>query len=1006
MSRDSFFENPVLNSPYEPPKRYWKLDEKGHPTGEIADGRRQAEYVSPVPAAHAAPVGEDFLDLKTSEYEKVYKFIDDIRNEVAIWRAKPESEWGVTPETARLLHYWREHKFMRVRPFFCQIEAVEILIWLTEVAPQRKEKNYLELIREGNAKANPLIFRIALKLATGAGKTTVMAMIIAWQAVNAARHPNSEKFSRAFLIIAPGLTIRDRLRVLNPADPDEYYLSRELIPTDLKPELCKAKIIITNYHAFERRVRVELPTIAKKLLVGCHTDSAPIVEPETEGEMLARVASELLSEKKILVINDEAHHCYRERIKTDAEPDSATDTKEKLSGDERKEANDRNEAARVWISGIEALVRRGKKVSVVDLSATPFFLKGSGYREGTLFPWCVSDFSIMDAIECGIVKLPRVPVTDSSRDEFPIFRDLWEHVKKDLPRGNAKKVTTGTPDDLPPKLINAINALYSKYEETFAAWEAAKIPYPPCFIFVCQNTAISKLVYDYVSGWKKDGAALPVPGKCRLFNNFDEYGKALDRPNTILVDSVQLENGEISNEFKVAAKEELAAFKRDIIERTGNREVEISDAEILREVMNTVGKEGRLGGNVRCVVSVSMLTEGWDANNVTHILGLRAFGTQLLCEQVVGRALRRSNYDLDDNGLFPAEYADIFGVPFRFIGKSSVVTPKPPKPVTLVRALSPERDFAEISFPNVSGYAKKFPAGTLSAKFDPRAHSFALTSDIVGPMQTTLAPIVGKTEDVSDDDLKKIRPKQIAYRLAWHLLSKYFRDSDDNIEVYRFLHVKKIVEQWLGSCLRCVEGCVPAQLLYAPIADEVCKIIHGAIRDGTTGDASVSVVLNPYTPSGSTRYVNFPTTIARDELFETSPKNHVNYAVLDSEMERKMCRIFEKCLDVKFWTRNYNLGFEIPYTFEGKSHVYIPDFIAVLTDGTRLIVETKGYDAPEERAKFAVVTDFWIPGVNARSATFGRWAFEKFGPYSDFSDAADMENEFRSRVSEILQKNQ
>jgi len=1001
MKRETFpdfFENPVLNSPYELPRRHWHLDAQGQPTGGIDDGRRESSYVSPVAQPQGrADSGE--LGLDSGEYE-TYHLINEVRAEVTKWRELPsEKAWNVTPETSRLLGYWRTHKFSRIRPFFCQIEAVEILIWLTEVAPQdKKYQPLLKLIVAGNEKSNPELFRIALKLATGAGKTTVMAMIIAWQVINAVRHPGSDKFSRAFLVIAPGLTIRDRLRVLNPADPDEYYFSRELVPPEFKLELGKAKICVTNYQSFIRRARIkDLATRTKELLQGPCYEPAPIAEDETEGEMLARVIPEFLSEKTILVINDEAHHCYRAKPESEA----TTETRQK---DERKEEKDRNEAARVWISGIEALAKHCKKLSVVDLSATPFFLRGSGYKEGTLFPWTVSDFSIMDAIECGIVKLPRVPVSDNSVDMFPKYRNLWENVKKDLPRTNAKKAKTGTPDNLPALLCGAIEALYQKYKETSDAWEKANMNVPPCFIFVCQNTAISKLVYDYVSGWKKEDSNVVVAGKCPLFRNFDEHGNALDRPRTILVDSVQLESGEISDDFKIAAAEELAAFKRDKINRDGASVAEkIPDSEILREVMNTVGKEGKLGANVRCVVSVSMLTEGWDANNVTHILGIRAFGTQLLCEQVVGRALRRSGYELDETGLFPAEYADIFGVPFSFCGRGVVAAPTPPRPVTTVCALSPERDSAEISFPNVAGYARKSPDEKLSAEFDPRKHGFTLSSQNVGPTTTILAPIVGKTEVASLDDLKKLRENEIIFHLTVHLLEKHFRSEDGNLKIYLFGQLKAIVALWMKSCLNCTGGAMPSQILYAEPAEKACEFIAKAITDvkaDVSGEHSVSVILNSYTPTGSTRFVHFPTTKSGDALFKTSAKNHVNYAVLDSNMERNMCKILENCDDVKFWTRNFNLGFEIPYTFGDERHAYVPDFIAVLQDGTKLIIETKGYDSEQEHAKFATVEDFWIHGVNARGE-FGRWAFKKFGPYTDFSEYSNMENEFRSYVKKF-----
>ena len=713
-----FFSSPILNSPYEKPTLYWELDENGAPTDEIKNGRRVSEFLTPIARAKTiradAQTSLDFVITDDGqEYDASYAVINKIRVEVEDWRNLSEmSKWNVTPETARLLNHWRNYKFSNQRPFFCQIEAAEVLIWLTEVAPKYEQgKRILSYIKQGNEDANPNLYRIALKLATGAGKTTVMAMIIAWQVINAVRYPNSKMFTKGFVIVAPGLTIKDRLRVLMPNDPESYYFQREIIPLDFSNEIKKARIVITNYHVFKLKDKIELASGTRNLLSGRHGEEVSMTE--TEGQMLQRVIPELLGMKHIMVINDEAHHCYREK------PTIEEDKKEKIDAEEKEEIKARKEMARLWCSGLEAI---NKKIGcrVIDLSATPFFLRGSGYKEGTLFPWTVSDFSLMDAIECGIVKLPRVPVADNSPEEMtlPIYRDLWKHISKRMPKKNRSNGGGLDPSQLPPELCTAIDVLYGSYEKTFELWEKAKMGFPPCFIFVCQNTAISKLVYDYISGYKYGENGMFRDGRCKLFRNFDEYGNPLAKPNTILVDSAQLESGEsLSSDFLTAAAPEIERFKREIIERTGNRTEadNLTDADLLREVMNTVGKKGKLGGDIRCVVSVSMLTEGWDANNVTHILGLRAFGTQLICEQVVGRALRRSNYELNENGKFEAEYADIFGIPFDFASKAILVEPKPPKPITLVKALSPERDSSEIQFPNIDGYRADIKTESFSA---------------------------------------------------------------------------------------------------------------------------------------------------------------------------------------------------------------------------------------------------------------------------------------------------
>ena len=435
------------------------------------------------------------------------------------------NDWRVTPETARLLQHWRHHKFSGIRPFFCQVEAVETAIWLTEVAPQigKAGEGFLEHLANANNDANPELMRLALKLATGAGKTTVMAMLIAWQAINAARHPQSKKFTRGFLVVAPGLTIKDRLRVLQPNDPDSYYKSRELVPGDMLDEVNRAKIVITNYHAFKLRERIDLSKGGRSLLQGRGEELNTL---ETEGQMLQRVMPDLMGIKNILVLNDEAHHCYREKAGTEEDEDE-------LKGDDRKEAEKNKEAARVWISGLEAVNRKLGVARVIDLSATPFFLSGSGYAEGTLFPWTMSDFSLMDAIECGIVKLPRVPVADNIPGaEMPMFRNLWEHIGKKMPKKGRGKNNTLDPLSLPPQLQTALEALYGHYEKTFELWQKAEIRVPPCFIVVCNNTSTSKLVYDYISGFLRDnddGSKTPIAGRLELFPQFRRARKPVSK---------------------------------------------------------------------------------------------------------------------------------------------------------------------------------------------------------------------------------------------------------------------------------------------------------------------------------------------------------------------------------------------------------------------------------------------------------------------------------------------
>ena len=458
-----FFEHPILNSPYVSPARHWELDETGQPTQKIVETRRGAKFITPIPKPkkHKANTQSGFvfdegkgLSTKEQQYDPT-SIINEVRDDVETWRSLPNpSQWQVTPETARLLQHWRHFKFNGVQPFYCQVEAAETAIWLTEVAPQSKNgKRFLDQLAAANKDANPELMRLALKLATGAGKTTVMAMLIAWQTINAVRRPGSKNFTRGFLICAPGLTIKDRLRVLQPNDPDSYYATRELVPADMLDDVNRAKIVITNYHAFKLRERIDLSKGGRQLLQG--RGGEELNTQETEGQMIQRVMPDLMGMKNILVINDEAHHCYREKPKDVDE--------EELKGDDKKEAEKNNEAARLWISGLEAVNRKLGLSRVIDLSATPFFLQGSGYAEGTLFPWTMSDFSLMDAIECGIVKLPRVPVAENiPGNEMPMFRDLWENIRKDMPKKGRGQGQELDPLKLPTRLQTALQALYGQ----------------------------------------------------------------------------------------------------------------------------------------------------------------------------------------------------------------------------------------------------------------------------------------------------------------------------------------------------------------------------------------------------------------------------------------------------------------------------------------------------------------------------------------------------------------
>jgi len=630
----------------------------------------------------------------------------------------------------------------------------------------------------------------------------------------------------------------------------------------------------------------------------------------------------------------------------------------------------------------------------------------------------MSDFSLMDAIECGIVKLPRVPVADNiPGEEIPMFRNLWEHIREKMPRKGRGKAATLDPLSLPPQLQTALEALYGHYEKTFNLWDKAGIRVPPCFIVVCQNTAISKLVYDFISGFLRendDGTKTPIAGRLALFRNFNEHGDPFARPNTVLIDSEQLESGEaLDDNFRDMAADEIERFRREVFERGGKladqlqKGKELDDVTLLREVMNTVGKHGQLGGQIRCVVSVSMLTEGWDARTVTHALGIRAFGTQLLCEQVIGRALRRQSYDLNENNLFNVEYADVLGIPFDFTAKPVVAPPQPPRETIHVKAVRPERDHLEIQFPRVLGYRVELPEERLTAEFGEDS-VLELTPDLVGATETQNSGIIGERIDLNLVHTGDVRPSQVLYELTSHLVLTKWRDPGEDPKLHLFGQLKRIARQWLDGYLVCKGGTYPAQLKYKMLADIACERITAGITQALKGRRPIMAVLDPYNPTGSTIHVNFNTS--KTNRWETDARKcHINWAILDSDWEGEFCRVVESHPRVRAYAKNHNLGLEVPYRYGSETRNYIPDFIVMVEDGhgdddlLHLIVEIKGYRGEDAKDKRTTMDTYWVPGVN-HLGTYGRWAFaeltEVYRIEADF--AARIEAEFNKMIESAV----
>ena len=945
-------DNPVINSPFEEPKRHFKFNARGI-TQEIAGGRRRSEYFMPFPKPKKQS-GEAQLqfELPDSDLREANTFINSVRTQVAAWRNSGYP--GVTPTTRRLLEHWNNPE-NEPRLYFCQREAVETAIYLNEYENRQRNDSFYSQLVKANEEANPDLFRVAFKMATG---------------------------------------IRDRLQVLYPEKPENDYKKMNLVPRADYDALGQAKIVITNYHAFQRRTKEELSKVGKQVL-GTGAENFR----ETPEEMVIRVCRGLGRKKNIIVLNDEAHHCYRPK--------------------KNKKTSSEEDEARLWINGIEAVKAKIGVKQVYDLSATPFFLSGSGYstttpsgkklNEGVLFPWVVSDFALIDSIECGIAKVPRVPVADDTMKGDPIYRRLWDIVGPKL-RG----ITSDGEPQLPQELETALQSLYSNYEKSYDLWQ--RNPHgltPPVMIVVCNNTKVSKLVYDWIAGWEKkdtDGENVVVKGNLPVFNNEDN-GAWSEHLNTLLIDSNQLESGEaLKGAFKIAARTQIEQFKREM-----NTD-KVTDADLLREAMNTVGKKGKLGEQIKCVVSVSMLSEGWDAKRVTHILGVRAFSTQLLCEQVVGRGLRRSTHDVekttvDVNGedieleTFPPEYAEVYGVPFSFIPATGSGRTIHPQPVTEVKALPERKAACEITFPIVAGYRRQLSPSRLEAIFTEDSRYVLSTAEI--PSRIEIEAITGGTEEVNLPYMRKFREQETEYYLARIVMNNHLLDNDDDAKWWLFPQVLRITRQWMKECVTYKYNMYPQYFQIGEIGRKAAfRIYQGILRaeqhnesSNPTEDNAPKLFLPFFRDknrTGSTEDVEFETT---QPTWETRPdKCHISHVVADTESwEQKTAQALEEMNEVIAYVKNHNLGFTIPYVnHNGTNRQYVPDFIARIrkpggSSGDKivnLILETSGMGREDKVQKVNTVKNMWVPAVNNYDE-FGEWTF------LEITDPWDMQNTIR-----------
>ena len=932
--------NPIINNPYVEPSAHWKLNADFRTTNEKQEGRRPSGAWMSVPTTSSERGGESITD------RDPHPRINEIRWHVREWRAS--GYLGASRVTRELLEFWRGDS-IEPKPFFCQVEALETLIWLIEAGPELNSPEWEDIrcqLDELNETWNEKIARLAIKMATGTGKTLVMAMIIVWLVLSRERRTD-------FLIICPNRTVRKRLGELDPSlgSTGTEDLYRSLVPPGKVFPIGQLNITVLNFQAFQRRDVLGIETgktatgVARRLIRREGDDERWKEQPT---EMMARLLKSHASAKEIFVLNDEAHHCYK-RVD--------------MAGRADAESKKYEEHAELWFNALRILRQENRLVRVFDLSATPMFLRRPRILEHDLFPWTVSDYPLIEAVEAGLTKIPRVPVEDDTNREGLLARDIWNVIdstdRKELENGN-----------IPQKVSGLISTLYENYQQLDAKY--TEVGMTPVMILVAKDINLANALYKHITG--RNGLA--------MFRNVDTSGDVVTHPPTLLVHS-DLDEGGSGGVAKSVRELQKKAFPAPKC---------TNQTEWLREIFHTVGQKGKPGEHIRCVVSVSMLTEGWDARTVTHIFGLRAFKSQLLCEQVAGRALRRTSFTFDGpNDLLDPQYAEIFGVPFSFMRGGKEGRLREAQPPWRVSTVDGRMDY-RLHFPNIVAYRIEHP--NMCCMLDEDDVEQFEIMDTGVPDSTVISGTIG-------DELE-LRPLQHGQAHAVYKLAKCAMDlfaSDYGKEQERplrrtvlFASMVNSVRKWLK--LAGVEQSRYSQIIIEPNLTRAAQSIARTCVPDTDVPKIVPVFRNEQDPaqprSFDTAIVDFETRLKRNNRYppnidENAKHSELNAAACHSGGEARVAEALEENSEIGAWVRNFRLGWNIPYfaNDRGVWRFYEPDFVARLAkrgpddEDRYLVIEYKGVPDEDAANKQQEVEDWWIPAVNGSSdsACYGHWKY-------------------------------